>query len=297
MASRLRITLLVDHESSRPDLETEHGLSFLLEVGGKAILFDAGASEAAFRNAERLGLPWRRISRIVLSHGHRDHSGGLAAFLNALPDAHVYLHPRAMSPKFSLQPDKPPRSLSMPQEIHALLQARMDQLHWATAPMRLAPGIGLTGPILRRHPEEAVSGPFYLDPEGHEADPLEDDQALWIATDQGLAVLLGCAHAGVANTLDHIRAITGNKSILAVVGGLHLSAAPESRIQATLQALRAAGVRRVTPLHCTGIAGASAIREAYGESGHPLRAGESLEFTTHPAPEPLVNACPRSRSN
>jgi len=286
MPSRLRITLLVDHQSTRPDLETEHGLSFLLEADDDVLLFDAGASGAAFRNAECLGLPWRRISRIVLSHGHQDHTGGLAAFLAALPEAHVYLHPRAMTPKYSLHPGKPPRPLSMPQEIHALLQARMDQLHWATAPMRLGQGIGLTGPILRRHPEEAIPGPFFLDPEGREPDPLEDDQALWIATDQGLVVLLGCAHAGVANTLDHIRTLTGEESILAVIGGLHLSAAPEPRIQSTLRALREAGVKRVAPAHCTGPAGALAIREAYGKAGHPMCAGESLAFNLRPAPEP-----------
>jgi 7,8-dihydropterin-6-yl-methyl-4-(beta-D-ribofuranosyl)aminobenzene 5'-phosphate synthase len=280
MPTRLRITLLVDHESIRPDLETEHGLSFLLEVGPKVILFDAGASEAAFRNAERLGTSWPRISSIVLSHGHWDHTGGLGPFLRALPEAHVYLHPRAMTPKFSLQPGKPPRPLSMPQEIHALLQARMDLLHWSTAPMSLGKGIGLTGPILRRHPEEANSGPFYLDPEGRDPDPLEDDQALWITTPQGLVVVLGCAHAGVANTLDHIRAITKRDSILAVVGGLHLSAATDSRIQSTLQTLREAGVQRVAPVHCTGLPAVSAIQEAYGDMGRTLQVGESLEFTT-----------------
>ena len=280
MPSRLRITLLVDHQSTRPDLETEHGLSFLLEADDDVLLFDAGASGAAFRNAECLGLPWRRISRIVLSHGHQDHTGGLAAFLAALPEAHVYLHPRAMTPKYSLHPGKPPRPLSMPQEIHALLQARMDQLHWATAPMRLGQGIGLTGPILRRHPEEAIPGPFFLDPEGREPDPLEDDQALWIATGQGLVVLLGCAHAGVANTLAHIRTLTGEESILAVIGGLHLSAAPEPRIQSTLRALREAGVKRVAPAHCTGLPATAFIQETYGGLGKALQAGESLEFNT-----------------
>jgi len=284
MPSRLRITLLVDHQSIRPDLETEHGLSFLLEADDEVLLFDAGASEAAFRNAGRLGLPWQRISRIVLSHGHRDHSGGLAAFLQALPKAHVYLHPRAMTPKYSLQPDKPPRPLSMPQEIQALLQARMDQIHWATAPMRLGNGIGLTGPILRRHSEEVLSGTFYIDPEGREPDPLEDDQALWITMDQGLVVLLGCAHAGVTNTLDYIRTITGEQPILAVIGGLHLSTAPGSRIQSTLGALQESGIRRVAPAHCTGLSVTALIQEAYGNLGNPLRVGESLEFITFNEP-------------
>ncbi|MDP2874946.1 MAG: MBL fold metallo-hydrolase [Holophaga sp.] len=278
MPAHLRITLLVDHQSTHSDLETEHGLSFLLEVNNQVLLFDAGASEAAFHNAERLGTPWRRISRIILSHGHRDHTGGLGAFLRALPEAHVYLHPRAMTPKFSVQPGKPPRTLSMPQEIHALLQARMDQLHWSTAPMRLGKGIGLTGPIPRRHPEEAVSGPFFLDSEGHTPDPLEDDQALWVATNQGLVVILGCAHSGLANTLSHIQSLTKTKSILVVVGGFHLSSASDARIQATLAALRKTDVQRVVPVHCTGHAGTSAFQEAYGDLGQALQVGEWLEF-------------------
>lgn len=278
MPSHVRITLLVDHQSVHPDLETEHGLSFLVEADDDVLLFDAGASDAAFRNAERLGTPWRRITRIVLSHGHRDHTGGLGAFLRALPEAHVYLHPRAMGPKYSLHPGQPPRLLSMPDEIHLLLQARMEQLHWSTAPMRLGEGIGLSGPIPRRHPEEVVSGPFYLDQEGREADPLEDDQALWFPTDQGLVVVLGCAHAGVANTLDHIRAVTGEASVRAVIGGLHLSAAPELRIQSTFSALREAGIRRIAPAHCTGRAATALIQEAYGDMGRPLQAGEGLEF-------------------
>lgn len=282
MISHLRITLLIDHSAARPDLETEHGLSFLVEADDQVLLFDAGATEAAFRNAERLKLPWQRISRIVLSHGHWDHTGGLGPFLRALPQAQVYLHPRAMTPKYSLHPDKPPRLLSMPQEIHALLQARMNQLHWSTAPMRLGKGTGLTGPILRRHPEEASSGPFYLDPEGREVDPLEDDQALWINTHQGIVVLLGCAHAGVANTLDHLRTLTRKSSIHAVVGGLHLSAASEVRLQSTVKALQKAAVARVAPVHCTGPAGTAAIQSAFGDLGRALRVGDSLEFnTTH----------------
>jgi len=280
--SRLRITLLVDHSSARPDLETEHGLSFLVEADDQVVLFDAGATKAAFRNAERLGTPWRRISRIILSHGHWDHTGGLVPFLQALPEAEVYLHPRAMAPKYSLHPGKPVRTLSMPQEVQALLQARMGRLHWSTASMRLGKGIGLTGPIPRGHPEETYSGPFYLDPEGRDPDPLEDDQALWITTQQGIVLVLGCAHAGVANTLDHLRVLTGKKSTLAVVGGFHLSAAPEARIQSTLRALQKAHVQRVAPAHCTGPAATTAFQEAYGDAGQPLRVGDPLEFNATP---------------
>lgn len=278
MPSHVRITLLVDHESIRPDLETELGLSFLVEADDEVLLFDAGASEAAFRNAERLGTPWRRITRIILSHGHCDHTGGLGPFLHALPKAQVYLHPRAMSPKYSLHPGQPPRMLSMPDEVRAILQARMTQLHWSSAAMGLGDGIGLTGPIPRRHPDEAVSGSFYLDPEGRDADPLEDDQALWLALPQGLVILLGCAHAGVTNTLDHIRTITKREPILAVVGGLHLASASDAGIRSIVHTLRDTAVKQVAPVHCTGLPAASTLEETFGELGKPLRIGDSLAF-------------------
>jgi 7,8-dihydropterin-6-yl-methyl-4-(beta-D-ribofuranosyl)aminobenzene 5'-phosphate synthase len=274
----IRITLLVDHAAAAPDLETEHGLSLLLEAGKDVLLFDAGASGSAFRNAERLGLPWRGISRIVLSHGHRDHTGGLVPFLEALPEADVFLHPRAMSPKWVLHPDQQPRELTMPDAVQSMLWARRKQLHWASAPMRLPGGIGLTGPIPRRHAEEAWSGPFFLGPEPMDPDPLEDDLALWLPSEHGLVVVLGCAHAGVANTLDHVRLVSGENRLAAVIGGLHLGSASPGRLSFALEALRQHPASLLVPLHCTGPAATTRLRADFGTGVGSLNTGESLVF-------------------
>lgn len=276
MPSRLRITLLVDHQSTRPDLETEHGLSFLLEADDDVLLFDAGETGAALRNAERLRLPWHRAGRIVLSHGHRDHSGGLAAFLPSLPEAQVYLHPRALSPKWRVEPGRPPRDLGMPQEAQRLLQARMDRLHWVTAPMTLGPGMGLTGPVPRRRPPLDPFPGFFLDPEGKVADPLEDDQALWIATAKGTVVLMGCAHAGVEDTLDRVRTLAGPEPFQAIVGGFHLSGVPEGTFAPVVEALAAEQEAWIGPVHCTGPAATEALGVALGPRTRHLRVGESL---------------------
>lgn len=276
MTLPVRLTLLVDHAACRPDLETEHGWSVLLEAGTEVVLFDGGTTEAAFRNAERLGLPWRRITHIVASHGHRDHTRGLRPFLEALPHVPVYLHPRALGPKFTCPEGARPRELSMPEEVQRVLLERRERLQLAVAPMRLGPGLGLTGPIPRRHAEEHHSGPFYQDPNGQLPDPLEDDLALWVDTPAGGLVLLGCAHAGVLNTLDHLASLRPGWRPRMLVGGLHLISASEARIQATLEGLRARGVAQVVPTHCTGTAATEALGRAFGGLGQPLRAGDSL---------------------
>jgi 7,8-dihydropterin-6-yl-methyl-4-(beta-D-ribofuranosyl)aminobenzene 5'-phosphate synthase len=115
MWHKLRITLLVDHQAEDPALATEHGLSLLLEAGEHRILFDTGASGAFLRNADRLGLTREPVRRVVLSHGHRDHTGGLGYALERWPGAQVNLHPRALGSRFSRHPCRPVRELGSPE--------------------------------------------------------------------------------------------------------------------------------------------------------------------------------------
>lgn len=283
MLNPLRITLLVDHQAVSPALATEHGLSFLLELGGRVILFDTGASDAFLRNAERLGLPLEKVGHMVLSHGHRDHTGGLGAALERAPQAQVYLHPRALGPKYSRHPDRPVREIGFPKESwSAVCPVMHSHVNWTTAPMWISPEIGITGPIPRRHPEEAVSGPFFLDADGRQPDPLQDDQALWIRTPQGLVVVLGCAHAGVVNTLEYALQVTGEHHIHAIVGGLHLVQASHERMNFTADALARFGVERIVPCHCTGDEGTAFLESRLGARVQRLGVGGGLTLENLP---------------
>jgi 7,8-dihydropterin-6-yl-methyl-4-(beta-D-ribofuranosyl)aminobenzene 5'-phosphate synthase len=273
MPNPFRITLLVDHQAISPDLATEHGLSFLLELGERVILFDTGASDAFLRNADRLGLPLDSVGHVILSHGHWDHSGGLGAALDRVPEAKVYLHPRALGPKYSRHPDRPVRAIGFPKESWSAVCPVMHQVNWTTAPMCLAADIGLTGPIPKWHSLERNSGPFFLDPEGQQPDPFEDEQALWIRTPTGLVVIMGCAHAGVVNTLEYVRGITGETCIRAVLGGLHLVKASEERLRFTVEALQRLEVAALFPCHCSGESEVALLRAHLGDRVRTLAAG------------------------
>jgi len=85
MTSRLSLTVLVDNTAIRDrDLCSEAGLSFLLETGGKKILFDTGLSGMFLTNAEKMGISFRDLDFLILSHGHLDHPGGLATLARHL---------------------------------------------------------------------------------------------------------------------------------------------------------------------------------------------------------------------
>ncbi|MEA1950653.1 MAG: MBL fold metallo-hydrolase, partial [Planctomycetota bacterium] len=111
----------------------------------------------------------------------------------------------------------------------------------------------LTGQVPRRNDFEDTGGPFYLDQACTEPDPLLDDQALYIETRAGVVVVLGCAHSGVVNILDHVADLTGRDQIHAVMGGMHLGRATSQRLLATSEVIKRYGIKKIGTAHCTGM--------------------------------------------
>lgn len=246
----MKITALVDNHA-RPGLASEHGLSLWIETPDGAVLFDTGQGPALEANATALGIPLESARAIVLSHGHYDHAGGLPYALGRNLSASVYLHPDAFSTRFSIR-DNTPKPISMPEPARDALRAAGSRVVHITGPSEILPAVHVTGPIPRATSFEDTGGPFYLDAEGARPDPILDDLALWLETPAGLVVILGCAHAGVVNTLAFVCEQAGQHRIHAVVGGMHLAAASLLRLEKTAEALEQREVRLIAPCHCTG---------------------------------------------
>jgi len=263
MSADIRIAILSDNTVGARNALGEHGLAFWVETSRHRLLFDTGQGFVLAHNARALGLNLRLVDSVILSHGHYDHTGGLAGVLHATTGpVMVYAHPAALLTKYQ-RGETGVRDIGMSAECRDVILGGRYRFTPSSRSAEVAPGLRMTGEIPRLHPGEAITEPFCRDAAGQEADLLPDDQALFIETDRGTVVLLGCAHAGIINTLDHVQSLTDGKPIRAVLGGMHLRSATEDRLTWTKRALSRFKINCLVPMHCTGPKAAAALWTAF----------------------------------
>jgi len=268
----MKITTLVEDTATKPKLIAEHGLSMLIETGENNILFDTGQLFALLYNARVLNIDLSKVDKIVLSHGHYDHTGGLKKVLSRTGKVDVYAHPDIFAPKYAKEKERK-RYIGIPYEREEL-ESKGAVFHLSKEPLpvrgeasfQVTDDITTTGEIKRITDFESISDDLCVMRDGHLApDELLDDQALIIrvATDD-IVVVLGCTHSGLVNTLQHVSELTGDIPISMIIGGTHLLHSSGCRIKRTIDAIKGFGVKKVATSHCTGNRASAMFLEAFG---------------------------------
>jgi 7,8-dihydropterin-6-yl-methyl-4-(beta-D-ribofuranosyl)aminobenzene 5'-phosphate synthase len=266
-------------ESGEP-LLAEHGLSALIELGEVDIhiLWDAGITDLTLiENMRRMKVDTSSIDKIALSHGHPDHIMAMTDVVEmvagtpppknwddkAKPDemrswmkslrVPLIAHPAAFRERWKKFPDGNKYGpMITPRDEW---EAAGAEIILSEGPYQLGPGCWLTGAVPRKSFEKAGTPPIFAYRDGDEfvRDYVDDDQAIIINVEgKGLVVVAGCAHAGILNTVNYAREISGVDKVWGILGGFHLISSTEEEIQMTIDEIKTMEPEIIVPTHCTG---------------------------------------------
>lgn len=284
----LQITTIVEDSAGYDrGLLAEHGVSFFVEAVSAAkslnLLFDTGQSAATLlHNMQMLNLNPKSVDLVVLSHCHYDHTGGLLGFLKAagkkrLP---VIAHPELFRPTFSASPKLRTHGLFPAINAEVVKSAGGDLL-LTKDPLELFPGLTTSGEIKELVSfEQNPSLQSYTLEEGRlKKDSFADDLSLYCHLPGGLVVLSGCSHPGIVSIARQGQKVTGIDSLLAVIGGFHLTEeVAAERIEQTAAWFKAKQGLKVYTGHCTGFPALKVLSRELGERFCKLYTGHKIVF-------------------
>lgn len=272
----MKITALVENTSNRPELRSEHGLSLLIEWNDRRILFDTGASELFAENAEKLGIDLALVDRLVLSHGHYDHGGGLKKFLTLNDRARIYIRTNAFDRMVAEKPEGGFENIGLEPTIQF-----NERIQFTEGQSLIEDGLEVfshvTGSVLspsgNSDLKRQAGNAFIQDDFGHE-------QNLIIREGDNLLLLTGCAHRGIVNILEYFKQERGEYPTH-VMGGFHLhnltadqDEAPET-VNKIGEYLNSTGALCYT-CHCTGKNSYQRLKDVMGDRINYLATGDTI---------------------
>ena len=245
----------------------EWSFAALFESDQDAVLFDTGFKEdTVLHNVLHLGVDLSQVEKVVLSHFHSDHTGGLLilrehfrpANESALSQVYVaagFFDQRVTETGVEVGPG----DFAIAQDFRAAAEALGIRFIEVDEPTEIAPKLWLTGPVPRV--EEHYNGPsgLFINRDGTSIpDIITDDQSLGYLTDKGWLMTSGCGHSGLINTGKVLQSIK-DEPIYSIVGGFHLWQADSETLNRTASWLGERGLGLMMGGHCTGIAAAETI--------------------------------------
>ncbi len=180
--SEVSLISVYDNYQVNPELKTAWGFGLVIETSNEKILFDTGGNSGILLfNMKKLGVDPESIDKVVISHIHGDHIGGLEGFLKENPKVKVFI------------------PASFPDSVREMIKSYGANFINVSRSQKISDFIFSTGELY---------GP-------------PDEQSLVILSKKGLIIITGCAHPGIVNIVKKAKEMFPQKEVYLVLGGFH----------------------------------------------------------------------------
>lgn len=223
----------------------EPAVSYYIEDDGECILFDVGYSDAYIKNASSMGIDLSKVSKLVISHGHNDHTGGLPHILKMNNNMEIITHPKTFISKEDEGED-----IGSPWDEEVVREYAKITL--SKEPVSITNNLVYLGEIPQTTSFEKRDIIGTTDNDHHPDDILEDS-AICYKSDKGLFIITGCSHSGICNILEYAKKVCKDNRIYGVIGGFHLFD-KNDRLRDTIEYLKKENIPHLYPCHCISLA-------------------------------------------
>lgn len=247
----MKFWVLVENTACREDLAAEHGLSLYLETGAQRILFDMGASDAFWNNAQKMGVNLEAVDAVILSHAHCDHSGGLARFLEGNHHAKVYVSEYAFGGYYNEENEYIGMDPSFREH---------PQVHFVADRQESAPGLTIISCNNRKLSYPLDCAGLQRMEEGQLVpEDFRHEQYLLIEENGKELLISGCSHKGILNIMDWFRPDV-------LIGGFHfMKKDPEGEEVASAAQILMTYETQYYTCHCTGQPQLAKLKQLMGD--------------------------------
>jgi 7,8-dihydropterin-6-yl-methyl-4-(beta-D-ribofuranosyl)aminobenzene 5'-phosphate synthase len=265
---KLRITILSENLVGNLVGSGEHGFSAFIETDEGNFLFDTGSGHSIVANSLILNKDLRSIRKIFLSHGHYDHTGGLPEVLKLRGNVDVHAHPHVFLDRIAVlkENEKETRRFVGIPFKKCYLGSLGANFILNTDFIQVEEGLFLTGEVPRKTPFEKPDPRLFAEMDGKTTqDIFLDDQSLILDTEKGLILILGCAHSGAINIINHVINKIGKEKFYAILGGTHLDFLTPEQLEESIKSLKKMEVEKIGVSHCTGMRAAFKLHQEFGD--------------------------------
>lgn len=252
-----KITTLAENCVYGKGLQGEHGLSLLVETKEHKVLFDTGASDLFMRNARLLGIDLTEVDYVVLSHGHRDHTGGLHHFLEMNKKAKVVCKREIFRPKFK---NEHGNGLRHPETLDK------SRFLFIEENAEIVPGVFVFPQIKIVDKVDTHFDHFFTEVNGElQPDTFEDELVLVLKEEKNVSVLSACSHRGITNMIRVVQEAFQGLSPKLLLGGFHIHNAENEKFNVISAFLGVNLPKRLGVCHCTGVDKYALFRQQYND--------------------------------
>lgn len=276
----IKIISLVENTSSSPELKSKHGLSIYAETSKHKILFDLGPNALFLENAQKLGVDIKMVDTVIISHGHSDHGGALAKFMEVNKSARIYIKESAFD-RYCTKVAGIPFDVSLDNDLRDSQQITFTSDNYV-----IDDELMLFSNVTGRKLFSKANNKLFAKKNGKIVlDKFEHEQYLIVTNENKQVMITGCSHNGIVNIIEKYAEIhNGSVDKLAcVIGGFHLfnpitrNYESDELISEIAEYLGRLNVKFYT-CHCTGKKAYKILKDSMGEQLDYFSAGTRIEY-------------------